>query len=313
MSTLLVLAAAHVFAALPSAAEGEISADRIRLEVFRDGEAKPVFRQDAALESREKKSAEWSLPEGLALGFATIRRASIGGDDRRAGATIVYRCEGPEDPDRCILVEWHVRDRQGALLRYAWCWMMDARIGPRTFQLSGFTVTRAIVNIAYAAFSFDELAEAACIQVRFRELRKEQCAHMPPMPGQHKLGLVMTHPDDQGNFELLFHNLKGAELEPAQHEIALTVSITDAQGKLVGRRVTFFEYRADGQYRLPLRIDPRYLETSSVGISVYTKQADNEAFKKDFFIERRGASYEGCWHGDGGLIGQLPYDDSPYR
>jgi hypothetical protein len=227
-----------------------------------------------------------------------------------------YECQGPEDPKRRFCFETRALDKDGKLLAHTWQVVGDNRVGPREIPGGSRPFYRSRLNSDWNQLHDPALVHLARLDLRLTEMPKGPPLHFPPAP--HKLNLAVTRPDKCGRFDVAFTNRAGWDLEPAEHEIAFQVFVRDSAGQRIRTDHRFLLYRADGRYREHVCVEPKYYDYSSVRITIFTRQPDNDKFVHDFFFGG-GSGYHGMWTGDAGELAEIPlagqtlFSDLPER
>ena len=255
--------------------------------------------------------ARWDAPEDARFSFARLKTLSTECKEssHEFQVDLVYMCQGPKNPKRRFCFETRALDRDGKLLAHDWQIEADNRLGPKTIPWNSYTMVLSRDNSPFNRFPRTALADVARLDVRLTEYPVGTPRHFSN--GPHKLDLAITRPDKCGDFMVTFTNPAGWNLDPSKHQIAFELWVRDAKGHNVCRETRLLSCREDGNYRQRVHVERKYFDHSSIGISVFTRQADNQQFVRDFFIDRIGSKYHGMWTGDGGKLVELPIKGVP--
>lgn len=261
-------------------------------------------RLDGTLDFHEG-DAKWKAANSEAFSFAKLR--DLTGRWKRRNEELKlsfqFECQGPKSPERRFCLETRVLDQDGKLLAHDWQVGSDGRIEPTDAPSIGLRFVRSRLNSPDNRLPRSAIAQAARLDIRLVEYPRGLPPHFPS--GPHNLDLAITRPNRCGDFDVTFTNPSGWDLNPPKHQIAFQVFVYDAEKKLIRADRRFLMYRADGNYRQQVRVEPKYFDHSRVSISVYTRQPDNDKFIRDFFYGG-SSGYRGCWTGDGGELVELP-------
>jgi hypothetical protein len=254
---------------------------------FHEGYAKwkPAAREDFSFAKLWKMSGQWKH------------------DEQELKLVLQFECLGPKNPERRLCLDTRVLDKDGKLLAHDWQVESDGRIQPADEQSIGLKFLRSRLNFPDNTLPRWAIAQAARLDIRLVEYPDGLPPHFPS--GPHNLDLAITRPNRCGDFDVTFTNPPGWDLDPPKHQIAFQVFVYDADKKFIRADRRFLVYRADGNYRQQVRVEPKYFDQSRVSISVYTRQPDNDKFIRDFFYGG-SSGYRGCWTGDGGELVELP-------
>ncbi len=282
----------------------------IPFEVTTDGaHEKHELLLDSAFDLKDGQM-RWIRPTGIRCSFARIVELKASCDDwsDEFRIEIRFECLGPEDPVRRFCLETRALDQDGKLLAHDWQVESDGRIGPAEIQLGSHTFVRSRYNSPFNKLSRARLSRVEKLDIRLIEYPRGTPRHFPS--GRHQLDLAVSRSNKCGDFELTFANPIGWNLGPPKHQIAFQVFVRDANGKHVRADRRFLMYRADGDYRQSVRVEPKYYESTEISVTVFTRQPDNDKFIRDFFYGG-SSGYSGCWTGDGGRLVELPIKGAP--
>lgn len=248
---------------------------------------------------------KWKPSAGEAFSFAKLWDLSgiWNHDGQELKLALQFECLGPEDPERRLCLETRVLDEDGKLLAHDWHVGSDGRIQPADEPSIGLRFLRSRLNYPDNTLPRWAIAQAARLDIRLIEYPQGLPPHFPS--GPHNLDLAIARSNRCGDFDVTFNNPPGWDLDPPKHQIAFQVFVYDEDNKFIRADRRFLMYRADGNYRQLVRVEPKYFDHSRVSISVYTRQPDKDKFIRDFFYGG-SSGYSGCWTGDGGELNQLP-------
>jgi hypothetical protein len=249
--------------------------------------------------------AKWKPAAGEAFSFAKLWDLSgiWNHDGQELKLALKFECLGSKNPERRFCLETRVLDNGGKLLAHNWQVGSDGRIQPAYDPSIDAKFLRSRLNYPDNTLPRWAIAQAVRLDIRLIEYPRGLPPHFPS--GPHNLDLAITRPNRCGDFDVTFTNPPGWDLDPPKHQIAFQVFVYDADKKFVRADRRFLMYRADGNYRQQVRVEPKYFDHSRVSISVYTRQPDNDKFIRDFFYGG-SSGYRGCWTGDGGELVELP-------
>ena len=290
----------------------QVPTQLMRMELLVHGDPKPKAVHD--FEFLEQRRVPWVPTSRNAIPFMSLQLIQLeppSSEGRPLKVRFLYQYLGSKVADRRILIDLRALDANGRVVYHTWAMERDARIGPRVIRHGSQPILRDNDNSTAIGIPYQVLSGVKSLRVYFRDMSRQELIHFPRRP--HKLKLAITRPDEDGNFEVLFTNPVGSNLNPEDHEIAFKLSIRNREGQPKDTIVQFIDYERDGKYRFPVQVLPAHFEYSSVGISIFAKQPKNEVFKQKFFIEGVGPSYRGIWVGDAGKLPELPFEDSAYR
>jgi hypothetical protein len=248
---------------------------------------------------------KWKFAAGKAVSFAKLWHLSSQWkhDGQELKLALTFECLGPEEPKRRICLETRLLAKNGKLLAHDWQVESDGRIESADTPPVSFRFVRSRLNNSFNTLPRSAITQAARLDIRLIEYPQGMPPHFPH--GRHSLDLAITRPNRCGDFDVTFTNPQDWNLDPPKHQIAFQVFVYDADKKFIHVDRRFLMYRADGDYRQSVRVEPKYFDHSRISISVYTRQPDNDKFISDFFYGG-GAEYHGCWTGDGGNLVDLP-------
>jgi hypothetical protein len=245
----------------------------------------------------------------------SLRRVEVEKHDGRSSPLEIYTefsFVGDVSTNRQMLVDLTLLNAQNEIIHHDWSIQGDNRLLPDSVQgPSGFAMVASKLNSARFKIWHEIAPSVASIKIQFREMSRNDLRHFPPAP--HKLDLGITEPDEKGNFNVSFRNPDGLSTDPSKYGVVLRLHVANSEGRKTDNVVKYYDVRRmepGERYSYALQIDPELYDHSSLSLTFYTKQPDNDAFLRDFFIEGKGAAYKGIWRTDGGELWRIPLEAS---